>query len=378
LKGSGRMLKVLFPAHIKWYNAEAEYLHRLARGMRRRGHAPVIWGRPGSPLLSRAAADGVETVEWGDPASTDPAKLITTARFMERLIREGGFDLVNAHRSEGFPVLAWTARKAGAPMIRTRADMRTPRLAFLNGAMHRRLTAAVITANDILRDEIMLRFDLAPDRVTTIRMGIRPGEMTPARGKDEAKKELGIGPQEKVVGVMGRLGPVKGQEFLLRAAPRIIEALPETRFLVIYPDVEGSDKFLPALQRSPIKDRFVFAGPRPDRADLMQLADVAVIPSVGSEAHCRVALEWMDLSVPLVGSRVGVIPEIIDHGATGFLVQPRYSETIADCLIELLSNTDRARRMGEAGRQRLEREFTEDAMVEANLEVFEKAVGAGL
>jgi glycosyltransferase involved in cell wall biosynthesis len=105
----------------------------------------------------------------------------------------------------------------------------------------------------------------------------------------------------------------------------------------------------------------------------MQLCEAAVIPSVGSEAHCRVALEWMDLGVPVIGSRVGAIPEIVDHGVTGFLVQPRYSDTIADCILQLLNDPERARRMGNEGRRRLAELFTEDRMVAANL----RALGEG-
>jgi len=185
--------------------------------------------------------------------------------------------------------------------------------------------------------------------------------------KDEARHELGVGPEARLVGLMGRIGKVKGHEFLLKAAEKVVAAVPEARFLLLYRDVEREDEFLPALRRSPLRDKFLLAGPRKNPADLMQICEVGVIPSVGSEAHCRVALEWMDLAVPVIGSRVGVIPEIVVHGETGFLVQPRYSETIADCLLQLLRDPERARRMGEAGRHRLRERFTEDKMVEGCL-----------
>ncbi len=365
--------RVLIAAHIRWHNAEAEYAHRLARGLAARGVRAVIWGRPGSPILERAIADNIPVAAGPDPASLDPAKMYACARFVRELVMRGGFHVVNAQRSEGYPLIAWAARRAGAAVVRTRGDMRAPRMALLNREVYGRWTDFVITGNDLIKEELEVRLGLPGNKVRTVRFGIRPGEVRPAESAKAARARLGIPPRAPVVGVMGRLGKVKGQEFVLKAADRVVEKVPEARFLIIYRDVEDSDEFLPALRRSPHGGRFVLVGPGADHISAMQLADVAVIPSVGSEAHCRVALEWMDLKKPLVGSRVGVIPEIIVHGTTGFLVQPRYSDTIAHCLIELLTAPERARRMGESGRRRLIERFSEESMVEENLEVFRRA-----
>ena len=362
--------KVLIAAHVRWHNAEAEYVHRLARGLLARGVETMIWGRPGSPLIARAESDGIPVVTLGDPGSLNPEMIRETARFLGQLIAQASVTVVNAHRSEGFPVIARTARQAGAAVVRTRGDMRLPRLAMFNRIVHRRWTDRVVTANDLIRQNLIARLGLPETMVRTVRFGIKPDELQPGEDSVQVRKKLGIKPAARVVGVMGRLGPVKGQEFVLKAAPQVLASVPETVFLIIYRDLEDSDPFLPALRRSGLGRHFVFVGPGRGHLEAMQLADVAVIPSVGSEAHCRVALEWMALAKPVIGSRVGVIPEIVSHGDTGFLVQPRYSDTLATCMIELLQNPERALRMGLAGRKRLHERFTEDRMVEDNLEVF--------
>jgi glycosyltransferase involved in cell wall biosynthesis len=370
-------LRVLIAAHIRWYNAEAEYAHRLARGLVERGTKAVVWGRPGSPLVMACERDDIPCVTAADPGSIEPDKILETARLLRDLIKKGGFSVVNALRSEGYPIIARTARKAGAFVVRTRGDMRPPKFAALNGMVYRRWTDRVVVANDLLREELILRLGLPENKVRTIRLGINPEEVAPSEDPEAVRRRLGVRNGERVVGVMGRLGPVKGQEFVLKAADKILEKAPDTRFLIIYRDIEESDKFLPALRNSPHRNRFVFVGPKRGHLEAMQVADLAVIPSVGSEAHCRVALEWMALGKPMIGSRVGVIPEIIEHGTTGFLVQPRYSDTLAECIVELLLNPGRAKRMGEAGRQRLIERFTEERMVEENLEVFRQATEKG-
>ena len=353
-------------AHIKWYNAEAEYVHRLARGLAKKGHYVLLWGRKGSPLMEAAEKDGIETVDFGDPVSYNPAVMLSTADELTKTIKQRGIEIVNAHRSEGFPLVARASKRAGAKVVRTRADMRMPKLAWLNGLIYGNLADLVITSNDLLARELRRRLGLSESFVKTIRMGIDPAQAAPSVKKEEAKEKLGLSSSTSVVAIMGRLGPVKGQEFVLRAAPDVIKEFPGTKFLVIYRDVEESDKFLPELERSEVKDDFVLVGPSETHREKMAAADVAVIPSVGSEAHCRVALEWMALSVPVVGSRVGVIPELIEHGDTGFLVQPRYSSTFGQCIKVLLGDPDRASLMGEAGREKLVSEFSEERMVEEN------------
>lgn len=367
-------IKVLISAHIRWFNAEADYVYRLARGLLDRGHPAVIWGRPGSPLIQKAESDGLPVLTFGDPVSLDPGKIRATMNAVRELIRHQGFQVLNAHRSEGYPVIARAATGAGAAVVRTRADMRPPKLAALNRQVYKRWTRRVIVANDLLRENLLLRLKLPAERVTTVRLGIRPEEAQPTLSREAARIEMDLKPEDRVVGVMGRLGPVKGQETVLKAAEQVLAAVPEARFLMIFRDVEEEDKFLPSLRASAHRKRFILVGPRSCPADVMQLAEVAVIPSVGSEAHCRTALEWMALGVPVIGSRVGVIPELIVHGDTGFLVQPRYADTFAACITELLQNPDRGRAMGQAGRQRLLDLFTEDRMVDDNLEVFAQAL----
>ncbi|MFO8057352.1 MAG: glycosyltransferase family 4 protein [bacterium] len=365
---------VLISAHIRWYNAEAEYAHRLARGLLTRGWRVIIWGLDDSPLVNRARQDGVPVITSGNPGSLNPADWRATFNYLRRVIRDGGIEVVNAMRSEGYPLVARAARRAGATVIRTRGDMRIPRLPTLNKRIYKKWTDLVISSNDLLRDELMVRLDLPADMVHTVRLGIDPEEIAPSPPSLKIQQELGLSEKDRVVGMMGRLGAVKGWEFILRGAGEILRRVPSARFLVIYRDVEKSDPFLPELAKSKFKDRFILVGPREDHREVMKAAHAAVIPSVGSEAHCRVALEWMAAGVPVVGSRVGVIPEIVEHGATGYLVQPRYSETFADCLGTLLEDPEKAESMGKKGRERLEKEFNEKRMIEETVDLYKQAL----
>ena len=384
-------LSILLVAPIRFYNAEAEYIRRLALGLLAGGHRAVILGRPGSPLLDRARQEGIPVCDRFRLDSLSPAHLLGLTGNLSRYLAREQYDVVNVHRSEGAIFVAWAVRRlrtlgarqtlgarltpgAHPLLIRTRGDMRPVRRDPINRRLYGRWTDQVIATNELLRQELIIRLALDPNRVHTVRFGLNPNELAPRRPAEEARRELGLKASARVVGMLGRIGPVKGHRYLLEAAPAIVQAVPEAVFLVLYSMIEDQSDFQARLQASPLRDRFHLVGPRPDPADLMQLAEVAVIPSVGSEANCRVALEWMSLGKPVIGSRVGVIPELIEPATTGFLLLPRLAPALADAVISLLRDPARARRLGQAGRRRVEEHFTDRHLIQQTETIFTQSL----
>jgi glycosyltransferase involved in cell wall biosynthesis len=114
-----------------------------------------------------------------------------------------------------------------------------------------------------------------------------------------------------------------------------------------------------------------FLGFRNDLPDLMAASDLFVLPSV-AEAFGLVLVEALYLGVPVVATRVGGIPEIIDHGADGVLVPPADSVVLASALMELLSNDARRMRLAGVGRAKVLERFSFEAMVRAYEALYDK------
>jgi glycosyltransferase involved in cell wall biosynthesis len=369
-------LRILLVAPVKWYNAEAEYVFRLAKGLRAKGHKPVVMGIPASPLLNHAAQDQITTCDRFKISSLNPVLLKREMRQLLVYLEENHFDLINVHRSEGFIIMARAAHslKPRPAIIRTRGDMRPVRTDPLNRRLYSKWTDYIITSNKLLEQELIIRLGLHPRKIKTIYLGIDPDELKPDKEHHQARKDLGLEPHQQVVALMGRIGPTKGHQYLLQAAPQILSEFPDARFILIYPDVEKESTFLQTLTRSKLKDKFILIGSNSNRANAMQLADVAVIPSLGSEANCRAALEWMALRKPVVGARVGVIPELIVPAETGYLIHPRQSQPLADAVIKILKHPDRKREMGEKAYQRLRKKFTQDKMLEETMDTYRSII----
>jgi glycosyltransferase involved in cell wall biosynthesis len=151
--------------------------------------------------------------------------------------------------------------------------------------------------------------------------------------------------------------PGRGHDVLIRAAARLREQLPEVRVVLIG---RGEHRpVLEALQRElHLEDTVVFAGYRgADLPATLAALDCLVLLAAGSEESCRAVLEGMAAARPVVGARVGAVPEIVVDGETGWLVDAT-PEAVSACLEMALRDRERGRRMGAAGRRRVETLFT--------------------
>ena len=172
---------------------------------------------------------------------------------------------------------------------------------------------------------------------------------------------LGIGSGDAVIGILAGLRPEKDHETLLQAARLVLDELPVARFLIV-----GDGALRPELQRLAselgIADRVIFTGVRNDVGELLALMDVFTLTSY-SECFPMAVLEAMAAGRPAVCTAVGGVPELVAEGLTGHLVAPRDPHALAQRLLALLLDRQRAREMGRAARARAEAEFSLERFV---------------
>lgn len=215
------------------------------------------------------------------------------------------------------------------------------------------------------------KIEVIPNGVDLARFQLN-GELRGLRGR------LGIPETAPLVGIVAMLRPEKNHEIFLRAAARVMERVPEARFVVV-----GDGPERPRLERvarsAGVESRVIFLGVRQDVPAIVALLDVAVLCSHSVvETMSNAVLEYMAAAKPVVATRVGSIPEQVEEGKTGFLVGPGDAEGLADRIVQLLQDPVLRRRMGEAGRERVRDHFTLERMVAETGELFERlAAGQG-
>ena len=219
------------------------------------------------------------------------------------------------------------------------------------------------------------RYRVDPAKITVIHNGLDVHRFRPERPAADVRRELGIPAECRVLGLTGRLHPIKGHTYLLQALPEVIRQFPDVRLLLL-----GDGGLQAALEEEVVRlglhEVVHFAGHRSDVADIANVYDIAVLPSL-QECMPYAVLEAMALGKPVVASRCGGIPELVRDGITGLMVQRRNPAMLAAAILKLLANPSLALAMGDAGQQRVRAEFSVRGMLEKTFALYHALASRG-
>ncbi|MEA2574476.1 MAG: hypothetical protein QOH93_1774 [Chloroflexia bacterium] len=203
--------------------------------------------------------------------------------------------------------------------------------------------------------------------------GVDISRFKPGLEAADARRELGICAEDVVIGTVGRLSPEKGgQDDLLWAANELRKSHPRVRLLII-----GDGPLRPELERyagelGMLDDgAALFTGTRDDIARLLSAMDVFVLPS-HKEALPVAVLEAMSMCLPVVATNIGGVPEVVQDGSTGLLVEPGDRPALKQVLVRLVTDRELAHRLGAAAQASVHAHFTVDKMVQHVEELYER------
>jgi len=174
------------------------------------------------------------------------------------------------------------------------------------------------------------------------------------------KKQFGISPNKKIIGIIARLVEEKGYLELFEAFKKVLEKFPNTVLLVVGPEEpEKKDAINPEVVKNySIEKNVLFLGRKTDVDELYPLMDVFVLPT-HREGIGATILEASAMEKPVIATRIGGCPEAINNKVTGILLPIKDSEKLAEAIIYLLKNPEKAKEMGRKGRRKVLREFDE-------------------
>lgn len=281
---------------------------------------------------------------------------LSSWRPLVALLRRERVDILHAHK---FGPNVWAATLgtvAGTPVVVAHEHTWSFEGRPLRRFLDRRLIGAradaflTVSREDQRRMIEIERVD--PSKLVYVPNGI--AEPPPPSGRD-VRRELGIAPDAPVVGTVCVLRPQKALDVLVRAAGMLREREPRLRVLVVG---EGEER--PALERLTaelrLQDAVTFLGRRADVPDLLAAFDVAACSS-DFEGMPLAVLEYMEAGLPVVATRVGGLPDLVEPGVNGVLVEPRDPVGLAAAIGGLLADRPRAAELGRHGRERRRSEF---------------------
>jgi glycosyltransferase involved in cell wall biosynthesis len=227
-----------------------------------------------------------------------------------------------------------------------------------------RMADRVIANSTAVRDWL-LGLGMNENQVITIPNGI----VVPAQPKQTRdgwiRHEFKIPTEAPLIAVVARLNQHKGLEYFLQAAARIRTQFPEARFLVVggsYYDPQYPKTLARLTTDLGLNERVIFTGERNDIPRILPEIDISVLPSI-NEGLSNSLLEAMTAALPIVATRVGGNPEVVEDGKTGLLIPPRDADALTDAITRLLQSPDLRRQFGHAGFERVKNNFSLAATV---------------
>ena len=291
-----------------------------------------------------------------------------------RLLRREQVVLIHAHEFSAI-LCGWiVATLAGVPFVATVHGKN-----YFWEKLRRRVAyrlvsryGTMVAVSQDLKRFVCDKVGVAEKRLEVIYNGVAPAQTVTDEEVQKCKAELEVSGCYPLLGVVGSLYPVKGHRFLLEAMPEILGRWPKAQLLVI-----GRGELEVALKEQveqlAIEANVHFLGMRQDVPRLLSVLDVFVLPSL-SEGLSLALLEAMAAGIPVVATKVGGNPELIDSGRTGFLVQPEDAKDLAANLMKLLSDPVMMQQFGRQAAERVRKHYSMRQMVDRYRDLYTRSL----
>jgi glycosyltransferase involved in cell wall biosynthesis len=347
---------------LSWRGGQQQVLY-LVNGLRQRNIISLLACPPGSVLFKEALSQVTSVFPLHIFGEWD----ILAVKRLRQLIRNLKVNILHCHDSHAHTIglLATMGMDNCKLVVTRRVDFRIGNN-FISKLKYKQRVDKYIAVSAGVKKVLELD-GIDPARITVVHDGIEVNHFLCRDKATNLYRELGLDPAKPIIGNVAALAPHKDQQNLLHAAKMVLEQFPETQFLIVGAgELEKDLKQLAANLN--ILDNVIFTGFRADVPQILTILDIFAVSSY-LEGLGSSTLEAMAAGLPVVATRTGGIPEIIQNSINGILVPPRDSEALAWAMMELLKDKKMRQKMGSASLQ-IVKNFSVDKMVEGNLAVY--------
>lgn len=357
------------------------------RRLREEGFEVVGISAPG-PWVADLEAEGIRHIAWSNATRAwDPRADVRAFAELVGIFRRERFDLVHTHNPKPGVLGRIAARVAGVPCVvdTVHGYWATPEDRLLKRALvlGAEWVAARFSDLELFQslEDLRWAFDrrvVRPAKAVHLGNGTDLSafdpDAVPEDRRLELRRELGVGPDELVVGTVGRMVAEKGYRELFAAARRVRSRMPTVRFLAVGEiDTEKGDR-LSEEEVHAAKGDVIFTGWRPDVRDLLSVMDLFVLAS-WREGLPRSAIEAAAMGKPLVVTDVRGCREVVRGGVGGILVPPQDAHRLAEAILRLLEDGELRARLGHEAREVAVHRFDERRVADIVVQETRRVLG---
>jgi glycosyltransferase involved in cell wall biosynthesis len=360
-------MKILHVEAGRYLYGGARQVVYLIEGLERRSIECVLVCPEGSSIGDelRGRASRLHEVRMGGDLD-----LRLILRLM-RIIRQERPDLVHLHSRRGADLLGGlAARLARVPVVLSRR-VDNPEASFWVGWKYRLYRRVITISEGIYR--VLLKEGVPPDKLVCVHSAVGPEAFDQVCDRPRFLHHFDLPDDAVTLAVIAQLIPRKGHSYLLQAMPKLLANFPSLR-LLLFGQGPSEAELRRLVKELDCEDQIIFAGFRKDLPNLLPCLDLVAHPAL-MEGLGISLLQTAAAGVPIVAVNAGGMPEVVKDGRNGLLVPPADSQALFEAVERLLSDRDLRRRMGRAGKARVESRFSVDRMVEGNLRVYRQILG---
>ena len=325
--------------NCKWYNATFWYALYLTKILNDHGHTSLLVTVPDTPGIHYVKALNLE-YRVMPLNSYAPKDIFSSLHEFSKLCKEFKPDIVNCHRGEGFYLFSFLKKFFGYKLVRTRGDQRKPKVNVFNKYFHNVSADALITSNSAMAEYFIQKMLSPKEKVYTILGGVDTAKFFPQKEKIQHIRQVhGSSEEDILLGIIGSLDTVKGFYETITAFEKARQQSEDVQkklhLLIAGRDCgfSGDDLKNFCKEHTISLEHIHFYSFIEDMNSFMNMLDMGVIASLGSETIARVAFELLACHTPVIGSKVGVMPDILDKE---YLFEPANIDEMAKLFIKVL------------------------------------------
>ena len=340
----------------KW-TGPAEPVVNLCAELQRRGHDVTlaiakVHGDNPPVLKERALESGVKLYEGLTMRRRINLVAIRDVRILAAYIKKEKFDLVHTHLTHDHALVSFALMGIKeAPLIVRTSHKGMPLKNSIGNRFLMRHADALITVSKIAGLKDADSFSLPLERMAVIQNAIDLERFVPRPKNESLMAELGIKSSDVVVGIVARLQRHRRYEVFLEAMKRISKTHPYIKAIIVGRGTYAEQVAYRPVREMELEGTVIMAGYRKDDyLDVLALFDMKVFLVPGSDGSCRAARELMAMGKPIIAARRGMLPEIIDDGVNGLIIEDS-AENLAKSIIKLAENEEARKKMGSKARE---------------------------
>ena len=364
-----KQLKILLLNALDIYGGGEFFVYQLAKLLTQKGHKVWVSCRKDNIIYGRCLEEGIGVFPLDYPEHSGKSDLWKNSRILAGFVKDNKIDIVHSNTNYDRTAGAFAAKLAGARHVSNVHSFHSISHNLTHWYRNKYLIHHFMV-DGVCTKELLINEDkIDPAKITLLHLGLDPeqNKKDPETGK-HIRREFEVEDDEILIGNAARMVPFKGQEYLIRAYPEVMKAYPKSKLMVVG-DGELSGMLHKLADEFGISERTIFPGFRKDIKSMYSAFDIYAHTSVegGGETFPYAMLHALAQELPMVITRVGDMPAMVEEGINGFVLEDKDVRGISEKLMLLCGNEQLRNEMGKKSYELMLKKFTVDIMT-ANIE----------